>query len=379
MANTAPENLKKTPLYALYQEQQVRLTDFGGWALPIQFTGIIDEHNAVRNKAGLFDVSHMGEIFVTGPKATDWLNGIVTNDVTKMEVNQAQYNAVCKEDGGTLDDLILFKYSNERYLVTPNASNSKKIYNWFQQHAPNDVKIENCSDQYGLLALQGPASAAILKSLTDAPFESLSSYTFLPEATIAGISNILLSRTGYTGEDGFELYLKAEDVPALWKALLDNGQVYGIQPCGLGARDTLRLEAGMALYGHELSEEITPLEAGIGFAVKTTKASDFIGKEALASQRAAGLEIVSRGFELVDKGIAREGYTIVNTEGEEIGTVTSGTKSPTLDKVIGMARLKKAYGKVGTEIVIQIRKKEAKAKIIKKPFYKKENGEEKKE
>nr|WP_027109239.1 glycine cleavage system aminomethyltransferase GcvT [Lacticigenium naphthae] len=379
MADTELEDLKKTPLYPVYQEQQIRLTDFGGWALPIQFTGIMDEHKAVRTKAGLFDVSHMGEIFVMGPNATDWLNGLVTNDVTKMEVDQAQYNAVCKEDGGTLDDLIVFKYSNERYLVTPNASNSEKIFNWFQQHASESVKIENCSDRYGLLALQGPASATILRSLTEAPFESLSSYTFLPEATIAGISGILLSRTGYTGEDGFELYLKAEDVPALWKALLDNGEAYGIQPCGLGARDTLRLEAGMALYGHELSEDVTPLEGGIGFAVKTTKEADFIGKEALASQRKAGLEIVSRGFELLDKGIAREGYTIVDTEGEEIGTVTSGTKSPTLDKVIGMARLKKAYAKVGTEIVIQIRKKEAKAKIIKKPFYKKENREGQKE
>lgn len=375
MANEKETGLKHTPLYDHYTEGNVKLTDFGGWALPLQFTSIIEEHHAVRNKAGLFDVSHMGEVLVQGPNAEDWLNGLLTNDLTKVVVNQAQYNAVCKEDGGILDDLIVFKLSDESYLLTPNAANTEKIIQWLIDHQPEGVDIEDQSEDYGLLALQGPLSEDILSKLTDTDISELKPYRFIPDVTIAGQEGVLLSRTGYTGEDGFELYAKWNQVAPLWEAILKEGDV---AKCGLGARDTLRLEAGLGLYGQDLSEEITPLEAGIGFAVKTRKEADFIGKEALMKQREKGLEKVSRGFELNGKGIAREAFPVLNEEGEEIGVVTSGTISPTLEKSIGLMSIDSNYKDIGTTVHIQIRKRTVPATIVKKPFVqKKEKREEK--
>lgn len=363
-------NLKRTPLYDYYKNEKIKLTDFGGWALPIQFTSILEEHHAVRNEVGLFDVSHMGEIIVKGDCAAEWLNGLMTNNITQMSVNQAQYNAVCNEAGGTLDDLILFKLAEDAFLVTPNAANTDKIYQWMVDHQREGIDLENQSDQYGLLAIQGPLAEEILSKLTDVDVSELKSYHFIPEATVAGQENILLSRTGYTGEDGFELYVKWERVVPLWEAFLEAGEGK-IKRCGLGSRDTLRLEAGLALYGHELSEDITPLEGGIGFAVKTKKEQDFIGKKALKKQRENGLKRVSRGFEVTDKGIAREDSPVLNAEGETIGVVTSGTKSPTLNKSIGLMLIDKDYKEIDTPVWIQVRKRKVEAKIIKKPFYKK--------
>lgn len=369
MGEETKATLKQTPLYEFYKEQGVRLMDFGGWALPIQFTSIMEEHHAVRNQAGLFDVSHMGEILVSGENATDWLNGLLTNNVSKVKVNQAQYNAVCKEDGGTLDDLIIFKLSDQEYLVTPNASNTEKILQWFQTHLSEGVELKDVSEEYGLLALQGPEAVAVLSELTEEAVGDIKPYHFLPKVKVAGFEDVLVSRTGYTGEDGFELYVKWDQVPSLWDSLLEAGKGR-VVPCGLGARDTLRLEAGFALYGHELSEDITPLEGGIGFAVKTKKPVDFIGKTVLKEQREQGLERVSCGFEITGKGIARQGYPVLNTEGEEIGVVTSGTKSPTLGKSIGLMMIRPEYKDLDTPVVIQVRKREIEAKVVSKQFYK---------
>jgi aminomethyltransferase len=361
---------KKTPLYSYYQEKGVKLVDFGGWDLPIQFTKIGEEHEAVRNQAGLFDVSHMGEISVRGEEAESWLNTLVTNDVTKMQINQAQYNTMVNESGGTLDDLILFRIAEDHFWVTPNAANTTKIWQWMTENNPSrTVELENLSEAYGLIALQGPLSEEILQKVTEARLTEISTYHFLPQQTVAGIEGILLSRTGYTGEDGFELYVPWDETPALWNALLEAG-ADKLKECGLGARDTLRLEAGMALYGHELSEEINPLEGGVGFAVKVDKDQEFIGQQALKQQKTTGVSRISRGFELLDRGIAREGYPVLNKAGEQIGVVTSGTKSLTLNKSIGMMLVDKKETPLGEEVLIQVRKKTIPALVRKKDFLK---------
>lgn len=364
-------DLKKTPLYEYYRENQVKLVDFGGWALPIQFTGIIEEHAAVRNDAGLFDVSHMGEIWVKGSEATSYLNRLMTNNIAAIKENQAQYNAMCKESGGTLDDLIVFKLSQESYLVTPNAANTDKVFDWMNQHLGEEkVTIKNDSAEMGLLALQGPKAAVILSRLTSEDLDNIKPYHFKAHATVADIENVLISRTGYTGEDGFELYLDVDKVEELWEKILSVGTEEGLKPCGLGSRDTLRLEAGLSLYGHELSEDISPIEGGIGFAVKIKKSDAFIGQQELKRQRSEGIERCIRGFELVDKGIAREDYPIYSEDGKEIGYVTSGTKSPTLNKSIGLAMVDYPYSQLGTTIYVGVRKKKVAANIIATPFYK---------
>lgn len=364
-------DLKKTPLYEYYRENQVKLVDFGGWALPIQFTGIIEEHAAVRNDAGLFDVSHMGEIWVKGSEATSYLNRLMTNNIAAIKENQAQYNAMCKESGGTLDDLIVFKLSQESYLVTPNAANTDKVFDWMNQHlGEEEVTIKNDSAEMGLLALQGPKAAVILSRLTSEDLDNIKPYHFKAHATVADNENVLISRTGYTGEDGFELYLDVDKVEELWEKILSVGTEEGLKPCGLGSRDTLRLEAGLSLYGHELSEDISPIEGGIGFAVKIKKSDAFIGQQELKRQRSEGIERCIRGFELVDKGIAREDYPIYSEDGKEIGYVTSGTKSPTLNKSIGLAMVDYPYSQLGTTIYVGVRKKKVAANIIATPFYK---------
>ena len=363
-------NLNKTPLYDYYKENNVKLIDFGGWSLPVQFTSIIEEHEVVRTKAGLFDVSHMGEIFIEGTNATAYLNHLLTNNVSSIQVNQAQYNAMCHPSGGTIDDLIIFKLSQEKYLMTPNAANKEKVWEWMNQNLTDNVSLKDVSTEIGLLALQGPAAETILSKLTPNDLSTIKAYHFLPETTVADIPHVLIARTGYTGEDGFELYVAADQVEKLWRELLMVGAEEGLQPCGLGARDTLRLEAGLSLYGHELSDDITPLEGGIGFAVKTQKSASFIGQEKLAEQRSEGLKRRIRGIELLDKGIAREGYPIYSETGEEIGVVTSGTKSPTLNKSIGLALIQKDYTELGTTLYVGVRKKKIAAQITSTPFYK---------
>ncbi|WP_080146802.1 glycine cleavage system aminomethyltransferase GcvT [Marinilactibacillus piezotolerans] len=370
MSGSLTETLKRTPLYEYYLEKEVKLVDFGGWALPVQFSKIGEEHQAVRQKAGLFDVSHMGEIDVSGEKAAEWLNSLVTNDVSLMRTGQAQYNTMTNEAGGTLDDLILFKYSDQHFLVTPNAGNTDKIWKWMKEHQTDEIQLQNVSSDYGLIALQGPKAAEILQRITDARLPDLKSYHFLPDETAASIEGILIARTGYTGEDGFELYVPWKQTRQLWEALLDAGSSADLIECGLGARDTLRMEAGMALYGQELTEDISPLEGGVGFAVKVDKSESFVGQAALKQQKSEGLKRVSRGFECVDKGIARSGYPVLDAYGEEIGVVTSGTKSPSLDKSIGMMLVEKEAAELGESVWIQVRKKRIEARITKKDWLK---------
>lgn len=362
--------LKKTPLYDYYTKHNIKLVDFGSWALPIQFTKLMDEHHAVREHVGLFDVSHMGEIEVKGEQATAWLNKLITNDLSAIESNQALYTLVTKETGGILDDIIIFKKNETDYLLTPNASNTDKIRNWLLSHQDGSVRVDDRSLETGLIAIQGPDAVNVVAAIFGEKVRDLKNYHFTTETDASDFTDALVSRTGYTGEDGFECYVKWDQTEALWEAFKEAGEQYAIAECGLGSRDTLRLEAGMPLYGHDLSEDITPLEAGLRFAVKWDKADKFIGQVALEEQKESGVDYISRGFELLERGIAREGYAVLNEADEEIGSVTSGTQSPTLGKSIGFLRMKKTAGKLGDTVYIQVRKKKVPAQLIKKTFLK---------
>ena len=363
--------LKRTPLYDFYKQygEKTKVIDFGGWALPVQFSSILAEHEAVRNEAGLFDVSHMGEILIEGKDAESFLNRLVTNDVTKLQINQAQYTAMCDHDGGTIDDLLVYRLANQKYMLVVNAANLKNDYTWLKEHASGDVTLQNISDEVALLAIQGPKAIGILQKVTELELIKLAPFRFAQSVTIAGISDVLISRTGYTGEDGFELYLGANKAKALWEKLLAVGKEDGLKPCGLGARDTLRFEACLPLYGRELSNEITPLEAGIGFAVKLNKNCPFIGKEQLFVNKGKRKLV---GIEVTERAIPRHGYKVYSEDGE-IGFITSGTFSPTLKKSLGLALIPFDYAEVGTKLKVQIRNKFIDAIVVKTPFYKKRN------
>lgn len=369
MAGEASQ-LKRTPLYDYYTDNGIKLVDFGSWALPIQFTKLIEEHHAVRERVGLFDVSHMGEIEVQGEQATAWLNRLITNDLAAISNGQALYTLVTNEAGGILDDIIIFKKNETAYLLTPNASNTDKIRDWLLKHQDGSVTIEDKSLETGLIAVQGPEAAHVVAEVFGEDIKELKNYHFTEIFEAGSFTEVLVSRTGYTGEDGFECYVNWNQTQALWQAFKEAGKQFDIAECGLGARDTLRLEAGMPLYGHDLSEDITPLEAGLRFAVKWDKPEPFIGQEALEKQKEEGTVYLSRGFELLERGIAREGYPVYNEAGEEIGVVTSGTQSPTLGKSIGFLRMKKSEGKLGDTVYIQVRKKRIPARLIKKNFLK---------
>ncbi|OEH92876.1 glycine cleavage system aminomethyltransferase GcvT [Bacillus solimangrovi] len=360
-------SLKRTPLYHTYKESG-KLIDFGGWELPVQFSSIKDEHEAVRTKAGLFDVSHMGEIEVKGKDSESFLQKMLTNDLSKLNNGKALYTAMCYENGGTVDDLLVYKKSDDDYLLVVNAANIEKDFNWLEQHRHGEVVLENVSDVIAQIALQGPNAEKVLQLLTDTNLMTIGFFEFIDHIELQGIE-ALVSRTGYTGEDGFEIYCNSADVPKLWKSLLEVGELFGLQPIGLGARDTLRFEARLALYGQELTKEITPLEAGIGFAVKTNKEVDFIGKEALLKQKEEGLARKLVGIEMIDRGIPRTGYEVFIDE-KRVGHVTTGTQSPTLKKNIGLVLLDIDYTALDTEVEVQIRNKRLKAKVVKTPFYK---------
>lgn len=371
MVKLDENGLKKTPLYDYYLENNYKLTDFLGWALPIQFTKIMEEHAAVRERVGIFECAHMGEIRVKGDGAVTLIDGLITNDATKVKKHQAMYTAVTNEEGGTLDDLIFYKRADDEFIFTPNASNTEKIYDWLVAHNEDkQVTIENISDAYGLIAVQGPKAEAVLEKITDTNLSEIKSYYYLPEQTVAGVENVHISRTGYTGEAGFELYMPANQELTIWKALLEAGEEFGIQQCGLGARDTLRLEAGLALYGNDLTEDINPIEGGIGFVVKTgdKKEADYPGKAALEDYRKQENKRQSRGFELVGRGIAREGMAVKLEDGTEIGIVTSGTMSPSFKMAIGLALIDNEYAKIGNEIFIEVRNKLVPAKLVKKDW-----------
>jgi aminomethyltransferase len=361
--------LKRTPLFDLYKQYGAKTIDFGGWDLPVQFSGIKEEHEAVRTKAGLFDVSHMGEIEVKGAESLAYLQKMMTNDVSKIKTGGAQYTAMCYENGGTVDDLLIYKFADDHYLLVVNASNIEKDYAWLKQHVTGEVELENRSDKTAQLALQGPLAQRVLQKLTDVNLQDIVFFTFQNDVSLKGIKT-LVSRTGYTGEDGFEIYCQANDATTLWEQILDAGRDEGVLPCGLGARDTLRFEATLALYGQELSPEITPLEAGIGFAVKLNKEGDFIGKSALIQQKDMGIPRKLVGIEMIDRGIPRHGYPIFK-DGMKIGEVTTGTQSPTLKRNIGLALLDTTFSALETIIEVEIRGKRLKAKLVATPFYKK--------
>lgn len=363
--------LKRTPLFDVYKEYGGKTIDFGGWDLPVQFSSIKEEHEAVRTKAGLFDVSHMGEISVKGSGSLAYLQKMMTNDVSKLKTGGAQYTAMCYESGGTVDDLLIYKYAEDHYLLVVNASNIEKDYEWLKDHLDADVEIENLSEGMAQLALQGPAAENVLQKLSnDYDLSQIGFFKFSDEVDLNG-KKALVSRTGYTGEDGFEIYCQNEDAVGIWKDILEIGKCAGVIPCGLGARDTLRFEANLALYGQELSAEISPLEAGIGFAVKLTKAEDFIGKEALKVQKENGLSRKLVGIEMIDRGIPRHGYPVFKGDAQ-IGEVTTGTQSPTLKKNIGLALIDANETELGTQVEVEIRGKRLKAAVSATPFYKRD-------
>lgn len=359
--------LKKTPLYEAYKNHGAKTIDFGGWDLPVQFSSIKDEHEAVRTKAGLFDVSHMGEIEVKGKDSLAYLQKMMTNDVSKLKDGGAQYTAMCYPDGGTVDDLLIYKKADEDYLLVVNASNIEKDFDWLKSHVTEEVEVINISESIAQLAIQGPLAEKILQKLTNTDLSAIKFFKFKENVNINGVI-ALVSRTGYTGEDGFEIYCQQEDGVQLWDMLLEAGKEDGLVPCGLGSRDTLRFEANLALYGQELSKDITPIEAGIGFAVKTNKEEDFFGKEVLKEQRENGAPRRMVGIEMIDKGIPRHGYEVFVGD-EKVGEVTTGTQSPTLKKNIGLALLEKDFTELETEVEVQVRKKRLKAKVVKTPFY----------
>ncbi|MGD6832331.1 glycine cleavage system aminomethyltransferase GcvT [Sutcliffiella halmapala] len=356
--------LKRTPLFEVYKDFGAKTIDFGGWDLPVQFSSIKEEHEAVRTKAGLFDVSHMGEIEVKGKDSLAYLQKMMTNDVSKLKDGGAQYTAMCYENGGTVDDLLVYKKADEDYLLVVNASNIEKDYDWLASKVTEEVIVTNVSETMAQLAIQGPLAEEALQKLTTTDLSEIKFFKFKENVEINGIP-ALVSRTGYTGEDGFEIYCASEKAVELWNEILKDGNVV---PCGLGARDTLRFEANLALYGQELSKDITPLEAGIGFAVKVNKEEDFFGREVLKDQKENGVPRKLVGIEMIDKGIPRHGYEVYVGE-ELVGEVTTGTQSPTLKKNIGLALLKKEFTELETEVEVQVRKKRLKAKVVKTPFY----------
>lgn len=364
-------DLKKTPLNAVHRELGGKMVDFGGWDMPVQYkAGVIEEHMATRTRAGLFDVSHMGEIWVEGEDAIPFVNSITTNDVTKLVDGQAQYSALTNEDGGVVDDLLVYRFDIDKLLLVVNASTTDKDWEWITSHKGDfNITLTNASADYCQIAIQGPKALEILQKLTDTELAPIKYYHFTT-GQVDGVEAII-SRTGYTGEDGFEVYAAADKAEQLWNKMLETGEKYGILPCGLAARNTLRLESAMSLYGHELGDDITPLEANLGWITKLDKDGNFIGRDKLADQKAEGIKRKLVGFEMKEPGIARDGYDVYIDE-EKVGTVTSGSPAPFLKKNIGLAFVPTEFAKTGQEIRIDVRGKKLLAEIVPTPFYKRQ-------
>jgi len=358
--------LKRTPLYELHLKLGARMVPFAGWEMPVQYRGIVEEHLAVRQKAGLFDVSHMGEIRVKGPKALEFLQHMTTNDVSRLKVGQSQYSTVLNEEGGIKDDLIVGHLKEDEYFLVPNASNAEKIFAWFKEHEIPGAEITNESPIWGEIALQGPSSQEILQKVVPFDLNNLP-YFHLRESQIERVP-VIISRTGYTGEDGFEIFSPWDETPKVWEILMEEGKGLPLEPCGLGARNTLRLEMRYALHGNDIDETTNPIEAGLGWVVKLGK-GDFIGREVLLKVKAEGPKRKLVGFELLEQGVPREHYKVLK-DGEEVGMVTSGAYSPSLKKGIGLAYLRIEYHQPGTELEIQIREKLVRAQVVETPFWK---------
>jgi aminomethyltransferase len=363
------ESSRRTALYNCHENCRAKFIEFAGWEMPVQYEGIIQEHEAVRNAAGMFDVSHMGEVEVKGKEAFNFVQHIITNDLSKIKDNQVVYTLMCYPDGGVVDDLLVYRFGAEEFLLVVNAANVDKDYAWILENKGNfNVNLVNISDSISEVALQGPKAQSILQKLTDTNLDEIKFFYCRRDICIDGV-RCLVSRTGYTGEDGFEIYTPNPGIRKVWESILEAGKAEGIKPTGLGCRDTLRFEACLPLYGNEISKDITPLEAGLGFFVKLDK-EEFIGRDALKAQKEAGLKRKLVGFEMKDRGIPRHGYA-VSVGSENIGFVTTGYFSPTLKKNIGLALIDIKYAEMGSQINIVIRNKALKAEIISKKFYNK--------
>lgn len=357
---------KRTALFDKHVSLGAKMVPFAGFDMPVQYSGVTEEHFAVREKVGIFDVSHMGQIFVEGPTAKDLLQYVTTNNLDTLETGKAQYTCLPNGNGGIVDDLIIYKMADEKYFVVVNASNIEKDWNHLVKHNERfGAKLTNASDDMSLIAVQGPKAAETLQKLTDTNLADLPYYHFT-EGTVAGVQDVIISNTGYTGSGGFEIYFRNGDAVKIWEALTEAGEEFGLIPCGLASRDTLRLEKGFCLYGNDIDDTTSPLEAGLGWITKFDK--DFVDKERLAKQKEEGITKKLVGFEMQERAIPRHDYPVVDAEGNVIGRVTSGTMSPMKSTGIGLAYVDKPHYKTGTDIYIQIRNKNIPAKVVKTPF-----------
>ncbi len=360
--------MKNTALTHVHEKLGAKMVPFAGYNMPVQYEGVNAEHETVRNGVGVFDVSHMGEFLLTGENALALIQKVTSNDASVLEIGRAQYSCLPNNDGGIVDDLIVYRIKENQYLLVVNASNIEKDWNWISSHNDLGVEMRNLSDDYSLLAIQGPKAVEAMQSLTTVDLSAIKYYHF-EVGPFAGIEHVIISATGYTGSGGFEIYCKNTEVEQLWNKVFEAGAAFGIKPIGLAARDTLRLEMGFCLYGNDINDTTSPLEAGLGWITKFTK--EFTNSENLKKQKEAGVSRKLVGFEMVERGIPRHDYEIVDADGKNIGIVTSGTQAPSLGKAIGMGYVKTEFSAVDSEIFILIRDKKVKAKVVKMPFYKK--------
>lgn len=358
--------MNRTPLFEKHVSLGAKMVPFAGFEMPVQYSGLTEEHFAVREKVGIFDVAHMGQFFVEGKGAKELLQFVTTNNLDTLESGKAQYTCLPNENGGIVDDLIVYKMNDEKYFVVVNASNIEKDYNHISKHNAFDAKLTNASDDMSLIAIQGPKATETLQKLTSVDLSQLPYYSFTV-GEVSGVKDVIISNTGYTGSGGFEIYFKNEDAVKLWDDLTAAGEEFGLLPCGLGARDTLRLEKGFCLYGNDIDDTTSPLEAGLGWITKLDKEA-FIAKEKIAKVKEEGITRKLVGFEMLEKAIPRHDYPVVDAEGKVIGKVTSGTMSPMKKVGIGLAYIDKPHFKLGSEIYIQIRNKNIPAKVVKTPF-----------
>ncbi len=357
---------KRIPLHSIHEQLGGKMVPFAGFEMPVRYSSDKEEHVTVRNGVGVFDVSHMGEFMIRGPHALDLIQWVSSNDASKLENGKAQYSCLPNESGGIVDDLLVYRFSEEKYMLVVNASNIEKDWNWIESQNKWGAEMENVSDDIVLLAVQGPKAIDALQKLTDVNLSEISFYTF--KSAILADVEMVISATGYTGAGGFELYITKEYAEAVWNKIFEAGKEFDIKPIGLGARDTLRLEMGYCLYGNDITDETSPLEAGLGWVTKFSK--EFVNSQSLAAQKEAGVTRKLVGFEMIDKGIPRQGYEIVNSNGEVIGQVTSGTMSPSLNKGVGMGYVTVEHSKSETEIFVQVRGKNLKAQVVRPPFLK---------
>lgn len=361
------QRMNNTALTDKHISLGAKMVPFAGYNMPVQYEGINAEHATVRKTVGVFDVSHMGEFILKGENALDLIQRVISNDAAKLYDGKVQYAYLPNEDGGIVDDLLVYRIDEKTYMLVVNASNIDKDWNWIQKFNTKDVEMHNISDKTSLLAVQGPKAAEALQSLTDIDLASMEYYTFT-KGTFAGVDNVLVSATGYTGAGGFEIYCENGDAEKIWDAVFEAGAAFNIKPIGLGARDTLRLEMGFCLYGNDIDDSTSPIEAGLGWVTKFTKS--FTNSEGIRAVKDGGVKRKLIGFEMIDRGIPRHDYEIVDAEGNVIGKVTSGTQSPSLQKAIGMGYVAKEHAVEGNEIYVSIRNQKIKAKVVKFPFYK---------